>query len=187
MSRDFVSEMREYIELRTQGTFSAPTKAQDIVAELQANDPKLLRGWLELQAVTLVRDLINQRNRSERAYNRTIAGRDPQTRSVFRSAITAAEAGDTTAAAALSEELELRQSNFLGERYLIEDGRQKALGDMTRADLNFAADSYKELAKGNLLQEAFLRAIANKVKTRTVGEIFTEETIARMWLSLPGN
>lgn len=187
MSRDYVAEMRDYIALRAVGSYSTPTLAQDIVAELQVNDAKLLRGWLDMQAVALIRDAINGRNRSARAYNRTIAGRDPTTRSVFRGAIEAAEGGDGAAAAALNDELELRQTDFLSERYLVEDGRNKALGDMTRADLNYAADSYHELAKGNLLQEAFLRAVAKKVGTKKVSDVFSEETISRMWLSLPGH
>jgi hypothetical protein len=185
--RDFLVEMREFIDLRARGEYRAPDLANEIVEELKSADPKLLRGWLELMAPALVRDVINQRNRSTRSYNRTIAGRDPETRSVFRGALAAAEAGNGAPAAELGEKLEQRQSEFLNERYVVEGGSQKALGDMTRADLNFAAENYREQAKSYMLQVAFLQAVARKVGTRTVAEVFSEETIAKMWRSLPGH
>jgi hypothetical protein len=185
-SRDFLTEMHDFISLRATGTYTVPVLAQEIVEELLQRDPKLLRGWLEAHAVSMVRDLINSRDKSLRAANRTIARRDSATRSVFRDAIEAAEKGDHVAAGELNKELEQRQTDFLSERYLTEDGSKVALRDMTRTQLTFAADSYHEQARGSLLQEAFLRAIARRLNTRTVSEVFDEEKLAKIWRSLPG-
>jgi hypothetical protein len=35
-----------------------------------------------------------------------------------------------------------------------------------------------------MLQSAFLKALANRVGARTVGEVYTEEELSRMWGSI---
>lgn len=186
-ARDWLAEMHDFITLRAIGSYSVPALAEEIVDELSKTDPKLLKGWLEAHAVGLVRDLINARDRSLRAANRTIARRDPAGRSVFRDAIGKAEKGDRAAATQLSQELEERQTEFLSERYLVADGTKMALGDMTRYELDFVADTYEEQARGNQLQAAFLRAIMKRVNTKKVSDVFSEDKLAKMWRSLPGS
>jgi hypothetical protein len=55
---------------------------------------------------------------------------------------------------------------------------------MDQQDLEFAIKDYTERARVNALQAAFLKALANRVGARTVGETFSDEELARMWNSI---
>ena len=172
MSRDYAAEMRAVIDAEAQGTYAPPVVAAQIVEKLRATDRDLLAGWLDSQAVNFVRDAINLRDCSTRTHNRAVASR-----SVFAKAAAAAEAGDDG---------ELR-TRFLDEPYPVGDGLKIPLRDMKAADLSMAADNCASRAKDHLLREAFLRAVARKVGRRSVGEVFDEDRLAKMWRSIVGD
>jgi hypothetical protein len=169
--RDYMAEVRALIDAACTGTWSAPGVANSIVENLRTNDPELLAGFLDLCAVDVVRNLVNERDRSTRSHNRKTASR-----SVFREATQKHEAGDT-------EPLE-QLTHFLQELYVSEDGTKIALKNMRAQELNFAADDFALRAKQNAMQEAFLRALAKKCGDRSVGEVYTEDQVAAMWLAV---
>lgn len=167
MTRDYAAEMSAVIEAEiSDGPFVSATVAAHIVDKLRATDPDLLAGWLDFQAVGILRDAISTRERSARSYARAVRGR-----SVFAAAADRAESGDTSALGA-----------FLDIRYVVdEDNTRVRLADMDRTGLLFAADNYRRQANENLMEEAFLRALAKKVGRRTVAAVYSEQQIAAMW------
>lgn len=170
MSRDFAAEMAALIDAETStGPFVSAVVASHIVDKLRATDADLLRGWLDFQAVGILRDAISTRERSSRSHARAIRGR-----SVFADAAEQHAAGD---AAALC--------SFLDVRYVVDDQNTRVrLADMDKASLLFAADDYRRQANENLMEEAFLRALARKVGRRKVSDVYSEQQIAAMWSGL---
>lgn len=167
--RSYGLEVRQIVDSFCQGTWTAPQSAIRVVEYLRANDPELLAGFLDLHAVAIIRDMINERDRSTRSHNRQTASR-----SVFRNAAEAFDDGDP----------EPLTTHFLSELYIVEDGTKKALKDMRAEDLTFAANEYRRRSRELQMQEAFLRALAKKCKTQSVGAVFDEDQIALMWISL---
>lgn len=170
-ARDYAAEMRAIIdEATSHGPYAPPVVAQEIVDKLRVNDPDLLTGWLDAQAVNFVRDAINYRDRSNRTHARQTAGR-----SVFRENAEAFEAGDDEAMA-----------GWLETVYKVEDGTKLALGEMFKPDLLYVADDYRRIAAENRMSEAFMRALAKKVGAKKVSEVFDEEKLAHLWDSIKG-
>lgn len=168
-SRNYASEMRQVIDQETAtGPYVSAAVAEHIVEKLRATDPDLLTGWLDQQAVQFLRHAINLRDCSVRTHARMTAGR-----SVFRDAALASEAGDTGALGA-----------FLRTVYVIEDGSRVRLSEMTKPDLLYVAEDYGRRAAENLLQEAFLRAVAKKVGARKVSDVFDEDKLNSLWRSI---
>jgi hypothetical protein len=170
-SRDFMQEMRHHLDMACVGTWSAPGVANAIVTRLREHDPELLAGFLDLCAVTVVTRLINDRDQSTRSYNRKTASR-----SVFKDAADKHEAGD-------SEPLE-KLTHFLQEMYVGPDGTKIYLRNMRTPELNYVADDFAARARQNEMRSAFLRALAKQCGDRAVGEVFTEEQVAALWLSI---
>lgn len=173
MSRDYVAEMRQVIdEATSNGPYTSPAVAQEIVDKLRANDLDLLDGWLQVQAVSFVRDAINYRDRSQRSHARQTSGR-----SVFRRDAEAHEGGDETA-----------MSGWLETVYAVnDDGLRKRLAEMSKPDLTFVADDYRRQAQEALLAEAFMRALARKVGRGKVSDHFDDEKLAELWNSITGS
>lgn len=169
--RDYAAEMRAVIDAETaDGPYQSPVVAAHIVEKLAATDPELLSGWLHGQAVNFVRHAINLRDCAVRTHVRLTASR-----SVFRQASDAHEAGDTAALA-----------GWLGVVHVVEDGSRKRLAEMDAADLGFVADDYGRRAAENALAEAFLRAVAKKVGRRRVSDVFDETKLSALWNSISG-
>lgn len=171
MTRDYGGEMRALIDAAATGTYVPGVVAHELVEKLRANDPKLLSGWLDFQAENFVREAINHRDRSERSH-----ARYARPRSVFAADAEAAEAGEPE-----------RLQSWLDARFTIQDGNRTPLRDMTREDLIFAGSTYDDRARENKLTATFLKVIAKKVGTKTVGDHFTDEQLAAMWDSLSGH
>lgn len=169
MTRNYAAEMRALIDAETAGgPYVSAQVAERIVEKLTATDTDLLSGWLHAQAVQILRVAINQRDCSQRTHARMTASR-----SVFRNAAQAAEAGDT-------EEL----GSFLATVYVIEDGSRVRLAEMRKPELLFVAEDYGRRAADSLLQEAFLRALAKKVGQRKVSDVYDEDKLSALWLSI---
>jgi NaMN:DMB phosphoribosyltransferase len=169
--RDFMQEMRHLVDVACVGTWSAPGVASAIVTRLRERDPELLAGFLDLCAVAMVTRLINDRDQSTRSYNRKTASR-----SVFEKAARLHEEGDL-------EPLE-KLTHFLQELYVSPDGNKMYLKDMRATELNFAADDFAVRAKRNAMQEAFLRVLAKGCGDQAVGDVFTEQQVADLWLAV---
>lgn len=174
MSRDYAGEMRAMIdELTSQGPYIPAIVAGDIVEKLRQTDPELLTGWLYLQAISIVRRAINDRDHSARMHARSLASQK-------RFALAVQEFEDNNSSVALTK--------FLDTVYRVDDkGTRKRLAEMTADDLLYAANDYQDRAKQNAMQEAFLRALLDNFTIGTndqVGEKFSEENIARLWNSI---
>lgn len=156
-SRDFLGEMRAVLDSEATGD-PAPLVAERVVAKLRAVDPDLLAGWLDVQAVAIVRDAIGYIGRSTRTRNRAVGAR-----SVFAED---AERGDVT--------------RWLSTPYVLADGRRPTLAEMTADDLRFVASEYDARAKANRFEAVFMRALAKKVGAGTVADHFTEEQIVAL-------
>ena len=170
-ARDYAADMRAVIDAEAQGTYASPVVARHIVEKLRATDPDLLIGYLEAQAVQIIRHAINLRDCSTRAHNRTATSR-----SVFRAAAADFEEGDE----------EPLRSNFLGEPYVIETGERKPLGEMGRPERRYAAEDFGRREAENAMQKAFLLAIDKKAGTKRTCEVFSEEKLAELWASISG-
>jgi hypothetical protein len=142
--------------------------AVQVVELLRTENPVLLEKWLDLHAVDVVRTMVNAVDRVMRQEART------KSDSVFSDAVARHEAGDKKALAP-----------WLDTVYVVTTGYdRKRLADMDKVDLNFAAATYTQRARTNAIQAAFLRAIAEKVGDMTVGEVYDDEALSRMWRSL---
>lgn len=167
--RDYIAEMRALIDKEAAGEYVSGLVAAEVVGKLRANDPDLLAGWLDIQAVSLLHQAINNRDRSRRT-----AARIAAPRSVFASAAAAHEGGDPAPLRGL-----------LDTHYVVNpEDLRKPLASMTANDLRYVAGRYHERAEDALMEEAFFMALSKKVGKGTVGEHFTEEQVWEMRKSL---
>lgn len=170
-NRDYATEMRNLINQMTEGgEYQAAIVARNLVMRLEVEDPKLLHGWLLVHAPDFVRGLIVRRDSAARTSNRIHAARNR-----FTEATEAFKQGDPKP---------LMQTRFLSEVYVIEGGNRVTLHEMTGKDLTFAAKDFGVRAKTHAMQAAFLRALAKKVGDRKVGDVFSEDKLAELWLSI---
>jgi hypothetical protein len=167
--RDYVGEVRGFVDAQTgHGPYVVAQVAEYVIRWLRMHDPELLDGFLHAQAEYLVRGMINDRDRSVRTHARMTSGR-----SVFRSLAQQFEEGDTDAL-----------TGWLAVPITLQDHVRKPLAELTADDLGFAADRYQQIARSNGMMESFLRAIAKKIGSDTVGDHFTAEQLASMYRSL---
>lgn len=171
-TQDPVRVIRKYVddELDRAGeTYIAGTIAARVVDRLAEDDPALLLQFLQAHAVQIITRMIGEITRSQRSYTRAVADRR-----LFSGAVERYQQGDENALSA-----------WLDVMYVVNtDQQRKRLRDMDRDELRWAAEDYNARAKGNLLQSAFLKALATKVGAKTVGEVYTEEELTRMWGSI---
>lgn len=167
--RNYVAEMRQVIDAATaRGTYRARDVATSIVADLEVRDPDLLIGYFRAEAVRLIADAINTRDRSHRAHVRH------QTKPRrFQEDAAAHEAGDTGAL-----------GHWLSITITCEDNIRKPLANLTREDLLFASKRYEARAEDNRMMATFLKALTKRVKTGVVKDYYTEEQLTSMWESL---
>lgn len=154
------------------GPYHSSKKAKEIVAYLRLSDPSLLEGWLQEQAPHLVREMINARDRSRRAYLRAT---DYQRASVFAKAVQQYEQGDAGALNRWSDTV-----------YVISDGNRKRLAEMTAEELQYVSSSYESREKSNRMMKAFLRAVAGQIGDGRVEDYLNEEQLRAMWASIAG-
>lgn len=169
--RDYAAEMRAVIDAETShGPYSSPVVAEHVVEKLRATDSELLSGWLDAQAVGIIRHAINLRDCSVRSRVRATASG-----SVFARDAADHEAGDGSA-----------MSGWLTVVHVVEGGSRKRLAEMNADDLGFAADDYGRRAAENALAESFLRALARKVGGGKVSDHFTDTQLSKLWQSITG-
>lgn len=167
--RDYAGEMRDLIDRVANGEYATPLVAAQLVTRLRSEDPELLQGWLDEQAVQFLRHAINQRDAAIRTHNRR-----SRARSVFSGAVAAFQAGNRFAL-----------QGFQEEHYPVANGSKKPFGRMTHDDLLYAAEAYGRRKAQNALQEAFLLAVADRLADgQVVEDVFDEDQLRHMWHSL---
>lgn len=167
--RDYAAEMRAIIDAETgEGPYTAAAVAHQIVDKLIATDPELLQGWLDAQAVQIVRLAIVDRDRINRTY-----ARNKSNRSIFQNALVAAELGHI-------ESL----GKWLSTVFVVREGMRLKLSEMRKTDLEHCAGMYKRKSNEMLMQEAFLLALARNVGTGQVKDIYDEAKLNDLWRSI---
>lgn len=149
-------------ELPEMGDWVAAMEADRL---LKVIDRQLLDTWLHRQAHTLLTNYITaRRTHAKQMLARAMA------RGVFADAAERFTDGEGEAL------------DPFAVRYVINaENVSRPLGDMTAADLLYAANEYHGQAQPLLMQEAFLRALAKRVKKgKTVRESVTVEQIIAM-------
>lgn len=172
LRRDLAHEVRTIVndQLDLIGdTYTAAQVAESVVQRLRQEDPELLAKFLDQHALPIFTRMVGDITRSQRSHARAVSGR-----SVFAGAVKRHEDGEENALAA-----------WLDVMYVVTtDEQRRRLRDMDKNDLEFAAADYTERAKGNALQAAFLKALAARVGAKTVGQVFSDGELTRMWKSL---
>lgn len=142
--------------------------ALQVVERLRVENPALLAKWLDLNAVEAVRTMVSAVDRMMRQDARA------RSDSVFKGAVVRHQGGDPQALAPWLETVYVVTTDY----------QRKKLMDMDSDDLKFAASAYTKRAKTNAVQAAFLRAVADRIGDMTVGQVFDDETLSRLWRSL---
>jgi hypothetical protein len=164
VERDFLAEMRRIIDEMAVGSYSAPQLAQSIIGKLDVNDPELLNGWLDANAVALLTQIINARDRSQRTRARL-----QHKASVFGDDAKAFEAGDTK-----------RIIPWLTVHYALKDNIRKPLAELTADDLRFVAKRYDDSAKISRFEAIFFEKMAERVGNKTVAEVYSDQEIINL-------
>lgn len=172
MRQDLAREVRAIVDEeidRAGETYVAGVVAQKVVNRLRQEDPELLTKYLDQHAVTIITQMVGSISRAQRTYARANSGKQ-----VFSKALARQEAGEPRALSA-----------WLDTMYVVTtDDQRKRLRDMDRQDLEYAITDYTNRARSNALQAAFLRALVKKIGARTVGEVYSDEELSRMWNSI---
>lgn len=170
--RDLARDIRAIVDEeldRAGDVYVAGIIAGKVVARLREEDPELLNKFLDQHAVSIVTRMVGDISRAQKTYARANSGKQQ-----FAKALERQEAGEPRALAA-----------WLDTTYVVTtDEQRKRLRDMDKDDIEFAVKDYTERARANALQASFLMALAKKIGARTVGEVFTDEELMRMWGSL---
>jgi hypothetical protein len=171
VERDYAAEMRAIIESETaEGPYTAAAVAHHIVDKLIATDPELLQGWLDAQAVYIVRLAIVERDRVNRSVARSNSS---SKRSIFQNAVVAAELGHTAPL-----------GKWLSTVFVAREGVRLKLSEMRKDDLEYCAKMYNRKSNEMLMQEAFLLALAKSVGKGQVKDLYDEKKLSELWRSI---
>jgi hypothetical protein len=170
MHRDYAVEMLDKVTSTfatpSDGPMSAMIVAKRVVAELEAKDPDLLRGWLKLNAEDILRRYVGLVQGSERSHNRAISGRR-----AFAEARDAHETGD-------SEPLRAH-TTWLQTMFTVDDKYSRlALGDCTATELRYVSGRYEQTARSASFEAVFFGQLAEKVGDKKVSQVYSEKEIA---------
>lgn len=167
--RNVSAQMSLLINEMAVGTYVPGVIAKKIVDHLRENDPKLLSDWLHAHAEGFIRNAINNRDKANRATNRTLARRNE-----FKQAAKQLEGGDPEAL-----------TNFLNEVVETENGTKVPLKKLDSAGLEWTAQRFGVRAQENGLRKIYLETLAKKLSPgQTVGDVYTEDDLARIWNSI---
>lgn len=175
IGRDLATDIRKVVdeEIKVAGpTWTAAVVANRVVARLREEDPELLTKWLDMMAPEVIRKMVTEVSHVKRMEARRASANAPNP--VFTSAVKRFEEGEEKALAAWLDTVYVVNTN----------NSRKKLRDMDQDDLKYAVNDYTARAKANAMQAAFLRALAEKVGARTVGEVYEDVELVRLWRSL---
>jgi hypothetical protein len=172
MGRDYVSDFRKFVdETLGDGPFDAQVAAEEIVYKLNQVDPDLLSGFLMLHAAKLAKDVIVASTASRKAHERTTA----KPKKFFNDAKLAEIRNDTS-----------QLKTWLETELTTVEGEKKRLGDMNGGQVIYASRQIGTRANQLLMTSMFLKKIGEKVGTRKVKEVYTEQQLVTMWVGLNG-
>ena len=168
--RDYIAEMQQAVEgAIPEGDYVASVVAGELVERLRVEDPELLAGWLHLKAPVILADVVARRSNSKRQAARTGAPR----RAFAEAARSFASDGDVRVLSPFSAE------------YVVDDANtRRTVASMTADDCRFVAAKDEEAARISKLEAAFHRAVAKKIGSRVIGEVFTEDQYLEMYRSV---
>lgn len=167
--RDYVSEMNALIaEMTPDEDYVPAVVAQKLLAHLAEKSPDLFVGWCWAVGATLLTEQIRHNSSRERAVSLR-----HRPASVFAAAAAAAEEADS---AGDKEALEV----FAAEYVIDKLNTRRRFGDMTKPDCLYAADDYGKRARANRFEEIFLTAVAKKLGSSTVADVYTPDQILAM-------
>jgi hypothetical protein len=170
--RDYLADMAVEVDRAIPSDdYVAAIVAQSLIDHLYETDRDLLLGWLLLKAPAFMANEIAKLSNSRRSRARINAPRG-----VFAAA--AADFETTGSPVALSV--------FSMEYVIDTDNTRRRVSAMTAADCEFVADRYTTTAANARLQAAFHNAVAKRIGSGTVSDVFTEEQYMRMYQSLTG-
>jgi hypothetical protein len=161
--RDYVAEMSALLDRLVDGPgdLSPPVAAATLVEALRRDDPDLLSGWLDVCATAILTDAILHRNGSRR-------NRDNYERR-------RAQFGDAASSGALG---------LWRTRWLIADGSQRSLPQMTADDCRWLAGYYRARGDGLYMRSRFFDQLAAAVadaNAATVGDVVDEARLDELW------
>lgn len=159
---DLEAQLREFRATIT-GDFTMAEVADQFVAEMRAEDPATLEAWMDAHARRILTQMLSHSERGVRA-------------SAIRSGLRSKWVAPTKA------ELTLMRITFTIDAA----NTRRPLADMRAEDLLFAGAAYAATADQSARMATFMRALAKKVGSRTVSEVFTEERLAEMLRSFVG-
>lgn len=176
------AEVRALIEEHANpeaGPYQSAVVAKELVAHLRREDPDLLREFLHEQAESVIRQMINTRDRSRRAHARLSASSQR-----FLTAIAEHEAGDDMAIVRWNEG---RRVRWLETVHVVDDGNtRKQLADMDGPDCVYASARYAQRETQERLMKIFLREVAKRIGTDRAVDHFSEDQLNAMWTNLGG-
>jgi len=169
----YINEMNALIlnEIDVQeGGWIAATVANRMVERLRAEDPDLLKGWLDLQAENLIRAeltrVVNSRRTRSRSRSAAVA---------FNNAAREAErTGDYSALTGM----------FTAMHVVSNDNLRRQAKDMTGRDHLYVARRYHGSANEFLTLSAFHEAVARQVGDARTEEKYTSEEYERLYRSI---
>lgn len=150
--------IREWCDAIT-GDLATPIEAQKFVAHLRENAPDELAAWLDEHAAIFVCDRMGRYLGPMRARARAASSARR-----FQEQAAAHGSGDADA------------FSYLDVKFVIDDeNTRRPLRDMRADDLRFAITDYESTATSNLMEAAWLKAIAKRITgKKTVGDVFTD-------------
>lgn len=183
IERDYAAEMLAIVKAEMGGPFTAPELAAELVAKLRVTDPDLLIGFfgLERTMVNSLREYILTLNRSWRANDRRKArlAQQNETRERFERAVAEGDPAPLR---------EVSATNFLGQRFVVnEDGLQVPYSKTGKPERLFIINDYAARERWEGLHKAYHMAVQRKAGNRITGDVFSEERLAKLYLSIVGN
>jgi hypothetical protein len=169
--RDTTAAIRAMIDqhLETAAPYGRST-ADTIVEQLRTTDPQLYRAWLDGHAEQLMWDTIRSIVRSGRAHNR-----HAHSRSQF-SEMLDQHTADPTAGVL---------GGWLQTRWSV-DGSYRRLGELRAPQLRTVAKQYRDTQRICGFHAMFFEALAAKLGDRPVEQVYTDQQLHDMYLSVGG-
>jgi hypothetical protein len=175
---DPIAEMRQYIAERLVNRETAAETATRIRRHILEDNPELYESWIAFVIDHAMTDLVGSVIRTQRAM-----ARQQKSTEVFERIREQMEAHPD----ATPEERRgiVRNARaWLDVQYALRGGQRARLYDMTGAECDYVAGTYRERATANYIEYQWLNAIAQHVGNRKVGEVYTEDQLMSLRLSI---
>lgn len=184
IDRDYFAEMDEFIDnYLPDGDWIGSEVAMTLVAHLELHDPDLLTGWLRARSVPLLTEVIGTRRRARARLARL---RAPKSSTGPFAAYEAhlREQAEGLSPGSLGGSPE--PLSLFSQRLVVSpDNVARKIGDMTRADHLYVAERHEARARSALLEQAFHRAVADRIPEGGVtSDVFSEDTYRQLYESL---